>query len=82
MWKIIKGWLPPKSIEKIKFVDKKTIQSFVPVDQCLIGWGGEDSYEFKFIPEKFTKDISVSQPIMNGDIDNKKVSFIIEEIVL
>lgn len=52
MWRIIKTWLPPKSVEKIKFVDKKSLSQYVKSDQALTAWGGQDSYEFVFEPEK------------------------------
>lgn len=70
MWKIIKTWLPPKSVEKIKFVDKKSLKDFVSPDQSLMNWGGIDAYEYKFEPELTT----VQEPLANGDIDARKVS--------
>ncbi|XP_042208251.1 motile sperm domain-containing protein 2-like [Homarus americanus] len=71
MWKIIKTWLPPKSVEKIKFVDKKSLKDFVDPDQCLINWGGTDNYEYKFEPEVTPLD----EPVLNGDVDFRKVHF-------
>lgn len=71
MWKIIKTWLPPKSIEKIKFVDKKSIKDFVDSDQCLAIWGGSDEYEYQFEPEL----TPVDEVISNGDVDYRKVHF-------
>ncbi|XP_059477640.1 motile sperm domain-containing protein 2-like [Neocloeon triangulifer] len=65
-FKIIKSWLPPKAVDKIKLVDKKTLKDFIPVDQCLVSWGGTDNYDFSFVPE-----------VMNGRSDEgrKKVHF-------
>ncbi|XP_069165247.1 motile sperm domain-containing protein 2-like [Procambarus clarkii] len=71
MWKIIRTWLPPKSIEKIKFVDKKSIQDFVDLDQCLASWGGTDNYEYQFEPEFIPGD----EPTSNGDLESRKVHF-------
>lgn len=70
MWKIIKGWLPPKSVDKIKFVDKKSILTYVSQDQLLPEWGGTIPFTFKFEPEKKEKKI---QALQNGDIEGKKV---------
>lgn len=70
MWKIIKGWLPPKAINKIKFIDKKSIQTYIPEDQCLASWGGTDDYVFHFEPEEKAHNL---MPFTNGDFDEKKV---------
>ncbi|XP_071549982.1 motile sperm domain-containing protein 2-like [Panulirus ornatus] len=71
MWKIIKTWLPPKSIEKIKFVDKKSLKDYVDPDQSLSNWGGSDNYEYKF-EDELTPDHNL---VANGDIDIRKVHF-------
>lgn len=52
-FKIIKSWLPPKAVDKIKLVDKKSLKEFIPLDQCLVSWGGSDNYGFEFEPEVF-----------------------------
>ncbi|XP_047475376.1 motile sperm domain-containing protein 2-like [Penaeus chinensis] len=71
MWKIIKTWLPPKSIEKIKFVDKKSLKEFVEPDQALVSWGGTDNYEYQFEAEATNAFV----PVANGDIEARKVHF-------
>ncbi|ODM93054.1 CRAL-TRIO domain-containing protein C3H8.02 [Orchesella cincta] len=50
-WKIIKGWLPPKFVDRVKFVDKKTIKEWIEPDNQLAEWGGSDNYVYKFEPE-------------------------------
>ena len=75
MWKIIKTWLPPKSVEKIKFIDKKSVVDFVPQDQQLIGWGGKDEYDGTFVPEVKDQAQAPTQQVANGDVDAKKVRF-------
>lgn len=70
-FKIIKSWLPEKAIEKIKFVSKKDIKNFVPLDQALVCWGGTSNYQFSFIPEEKT-------PLKELTNNNKKVRFINE----
>ncbi|KAF2362908.1 CRAL-TRIO lipid binding domain [Trinorchestia longiramus] len=52
MWSIIKSWLPPKSIVKIKFVKKSSLSEYVSKDQSLVGWGGTDDFQFSFEPER------------------------------
>ncbi|XP_017893126.1 motile sperm domain-containing protein 2 isoform X2 [Ceratina calcarata] len=50
-FKIIKSWLPPKAIPKIKFVHKSSINEFVDPNDVLTCWGGSNEYVFKFVPE-------------------------------
>lgn len=79
MWKIIKTWLPPKSIEKIKFVDKKSLKEFVEPDQALVSWGGTDNYEYQFEAEATNAFV----PVANGDIEARKVrSFLLAFVLI
>lgn len=54
-WKIIKGWLPPKFVDRVKFVDKKTLKEWIDADNQLADWGGNDNYTYKFEPAVRTK---------------------------
>ncbi len=49
-WKIIKGWLPPKFVDRVKFQDKKTLKEYIDVENQLLEWGGTDNYVYKFEP--------------------------------
>ena len=51
-WNIIKGWLPSAAANKIKFVNKKTIDEFIPQDQKFVAWGGKDDWVYEFVEEK------------------------------
>ncbi|KAG1654692.1 Motile sperm domain-containing protein 2 [Nymphon striatum] len=42
-WKIIKLWLPKKSVDLVKFLNKKTVLQFVDASQLLECMGGEVS---------------------------------------
>jgi hypothetical protein len=71
-FKIIKSWLPEKAVQKIKFLSKKDIKEYVPLDQALTCWGGQNDYTFSFLPEpqeSFTNNTST--PIST----NRKVHF-------
>ncbi|XP_033328315.1 motile sperm domain-containing protein 2 [Megalopta genalis] len=70
-FKVIKSWLPPKAIPKIKFVQKNSIQEYVNQSDILISWGGSNDYTFQFVPEAQTN----AEATMNGRLDNKKVHF-------
>ncbi|KAJ8973394.1 hypothetical protein NQ317_002762 [Molorchus minor] len=77
-FKIIKSWLPEKAIEKIKFVGKKDIKTYVPLDQAFKSWGGQSDYVFSFIPEELVIEensvtVTPVSPITNN---NKKVHFV------
>lgn len=50
-FKIIKSWLPEKAVKKINFVNKSNLKNFVEPKYSLSCWGGQDSYEFSFVPE-------------------------------
>lgn len=50
-FKIIKSWLPEKAVKKINFVNKSTLKNFVEPERALACWGGQDNYEFVFVPE-------------------------------
>lgn len=39
-WKIIKAWLPEDFVEKIKFVNKTSIQEYVSEDNLPVDMGG------------------------------------------
>lgn len=50
-FKIIKSWLPEKALLIIKFIKKGGIDEYVPLDQALTCWGGNNDYTFTFVPE-------------------------------
>lgn len=68
-FKIIKSWLPPKAIPKIKFVQKSNIHEYVEPNDILTCWGGSNEYVFKFVSE-VQNSVDAT---MNGKFDNKKV---------
>ncbi|XP_035224605.1 motile sperm domain-containing protein 2-like, partial [Stegodyphus dumicola] len=46
-WKIIKQWLPEDFVEKIKFVNKTSIQDYVSEDNLPLEMGGTDTTEYE-----------------------------------
>nr|CAH7753987.1 unnamed protein product [Callosobruchus chinensis] len=77
-FKVIKSWLPEKAVQKIKFVSKKDIKTFVPLDQALTCWGGTNTYEFSFLPEPApeTEKVSVASPNFTTPNNRKQVHFV------
>lgn len=63
---MIKTWLPPKAVEKIKFITKSNLKEYVAPEQSLKSWGGLDDYVFEFTPEPKTEAV---------DSERKKVHF-------
>ena len=53
-WKIIKGWIPPAGVRKVKFLSKNTLSEFIPEDHQLRIWGGENDWAYEFIEENVT----------------------------
>ncbi|KAL5291363.1 MOSPD2 family protein [Megaselia abdita] len=68
-FKIIKGLLPPKAVEIMKFLNTKTIKECVDADNSLKAWGGNDDYTFKFVPEKRMENNNSS------NVNNNYVTF-------
>lgn len=50
-FKIVKTLLPARAVEKMKFISQESLHEFVTLDQALTSWGGQDNYEFEFVPE-------------------------------
>ena len=54
-WTIVKNFIPTKSAEKIRFVNKKNITNYIDKDQCLVSWGGTDKYNYEIPEESVTE---------------------------
>ncbi|XP_065359809.1 motile sperm domain-containing protein 2-like [Calliphora vicina] len=85
-FKIVKALLPEKAVEILKVIKKKDINQYIDKDNCLASWGGNDDYQFSFVPEKRIaaapangKLPNGSAPAVNDDLNNnindKKVHF-------
>jgi len=72
-WKIIKGWLPPKFVDRVKFQDRKNLGEFIDKKYQLGEWGGDDNYTYSFEPEKKKVDKKGGGVVGGGD-DNAGAS--------
>ncbi|XP_013140028.1 PREDICTED: motile sperm domain-containing protein 2-like [Papilio polytes] len=61
-YRVVKGLLPTRAIERLRVINKDKIKDLIPINQALKCYGGTDGYEFEFIPER-----------NNG---NKRVTFV------
>jgi len=66
-FKVIKGWLPPAAVKKIKFLTKTNMNEYVSDENRLEEWGGTDPWRYVWEPETCTEDIK--------DETKKKVTF-------
>ncbi|XP_023302799.2 motile sperm domain-containing protein 2-like [Lucilia cuprina] len=86
-FKIVKALLPEKAVEILKVIKKKDINQYIDKDNCLTCWGGNDDYQFTFVPEKKTSAPApngklptesapaVANDDFNNNVNDKKVHF-------
>ncbi|XP_033743770.1 motile sperm domain-containing protein 2-like isoform X2 [Pecten maximus] len=82
-WKIIKAWLSPQAIQKIKFVGKSDIQEYINKDQLMEHMGGTDKFQFKYVPpaeraeeeNKSRKRVTFAESTKTSDGDRSPDSF-------
>ncbi|XP_011195969.2 motile sperm domain-containing protein 2-like [Zeugodacus cucurbitae] len=72
-FKIIKGFLPAKALEILKMISKKDINQYIDKANCLASWGGNDLYEFKFVPEKLKRPTTLTV-ISNGALPSEPLT--------
>lgn len=80
--------LPEKAVAILKVIKKKDINQYIDKDNCLVSWGGNDNYQFSFVPESRESAAPINEKLANGNAspanddlnnnirDNKKVSII------
>mgnify|MGYP003729754047 CR=1 FL=1 len=71
-FKIIKSWLPARAVQKIKFINKSSIKEYVSPYKMLPHWGGDDNYEFKFVPEVRIEFSNLSCSPSSSKLDETK----------
>ncbi|CAL8290044.1 unnamed protein product [Lota lota] len=49
-WKIVKSWLGPDAIDKLKFVSRSDVQTYIEVEQLPLHMGGTDAFEYSYPP--------------------------------
>ena len=45
---MIKGWLPPAAVKKIKFLTKSNMGEYLTEENRLEEWGGSDSWQYQW----------------------------------
>ncbi|XP_013163394.1 PREDICTED: motile sperm domain-containing protein 2-like [Papilio xuthus] len=51
-YRIVKGLLPARAVERLRVINKEKMKDIIPLNQALKCYGGTDSYEFEFVPER------------------------------
>ncbi|XP_054643342.1 motile sperm domain-containing protein 2 isoform X2 [Dunckerocampus dactyliophorus] len=75
-WKIVKSWLGPEAISKLKFASRSEIQSFIDAEYLPPHMGGMDPFRYSYPPlpdDDFQTPISDNGPIVSEDeIESKE----------
>ncbi|KAL1267330.1 hypothetical protein QQF64_032693, partial [Cirrhinus molitorella] len=69
-WKIVKSWLGPEAISKLKFVTKSDIQTFVGPEHLPPYMGGTDEFKYSYPPlldDDFQSPMCENGPIVSED---------------
>lgn len=51
-WKIVKSWLSPEAVNKIRFLSRVELTELIDENKLLIRLGGTDPYEYSYPPTK------------------------------
>ncbi|XP_061735089.1 motile sperm domain-containing protein 2 [Nerophis ophidion] len=69
-WKIIKSWLGPEAISKLKFASRSEIQSYIDAEYLPPHMGGTDPFKYSYPPlpdDDFQTPMSDNGPIVSED---------------
>ncbi|CAJ1079498.1 motile sperm domain-containing protein 2 [Xyrichtys novacula] len=73
-WKIVKSWLGPEAISKLKFASRTEIQSFIDPEYLPSHMGGTDPFKYSYppLPDDDFHTPSDNGPIMSEDEPESK----------
>ncbi|XP_064166838.1 motile sperm domain-containing protein 2 [Anguilla rostrata] len=74
-WKIVKTWLGPEAISKLKFVTKSDVQTFIGPECLPPHMGGTDAFKYSYPPltdDDFQTPMSENGPIASEDETESK----------
>ncbi|KAM3861906.1 motile sperm domain-containing protein 2 [Diretmus argenteus] len=74
-WKIVKTWLGPEAISKLKFASKSEIQTFIGPEHLPPHMGGTDLFKYSYPPlpdDDFQTPICDNGPIVSEDETESK----------
>uniref|UniRef100_A0A8C5F904 Motile sperm domain-containing protein 2-like n=1 Tax=Gadus morhua TaxID=8049 RepID=A0A8C5F904_GADMO len=76
-WKIVKSWLGPDAIDKLKFVTRHDVQTYIELEQLPLHMGGMDVFEYSYPPlpdDDFQPPLSESGQGEAGDAGVKETA--------
>ncbi|XP_018584691.1 motile sperm domain-containing protein 2-like [Scleropages formosus] len=79
-WKIVKTWLSPEAINKLKFLSKSEIQSYIDTEQLPSHMGGTDSFKYTYPP--LPDEDSHSSIAKNGPCDKVEENGVLDGAVM
>ncbi|XP_077392044.1 motile sperm domain-containing protein 2 isoform X1 [Festucalex cinctus] len=74
-WKIVKTWLGPEAISKLKFASRSELQSYIDPEYLPPHMGGMDPFKYSYPPlpdDDFQTPISDNGPIASEDESESK----------
>lgn len=72
-FQIIKKLLNKRTVDVLKFVDAKSVRKYIDDANIPVAWGGQNGYEFEFVPEiRAVEKENVMQS--SNDTNNNSVS--------
>uniref|UniRef100_A0A8C2ZSY7 Motile sperm domain containing 2 n=1 Tax=Cyclopterus lumpus TaxID=8103 RepID=A0A8C2ZSY7_CYCLU len=69
-WKIVKSWLGPEAISKLKFASRSEIQGYIGLEYLPSHMGGTDPFKYSYPPlpdDDFQTPICENGPIVSED---------------
>ncbi|XP_072542794.1 motile sperm domain-containing protein 2 [Salminus brasiliensis] len=69
-WKLVKTWLGPEAISKLKFVSKSDVQTYIDPEHLPPHMGGTDQFKYSYPPlldDEFQSPVSENGPIVSED---------------
>uniref|UniRef100_A0A3Q1GWI5 Motile sperm domain containing 2 n=1 Tax=Acanthochromis polyacanthus TaxID=80966 RepID=A0A3Q1GWI5_9TELE len=74
-WKIVKSWLGPEAISKLKFASRSEVQTFIGPEYLPSHMGGTDPFKYSYPPlpdDDFQTPICDNGPIVSEDETESK----------
>ncbi|RXM96357.1 Motile sperm domain-containing protein 2 [Acipenser ruthenus] len=74
-WRIVKTWLGPEAISKLKFVGKNEVQEYIDAEHLPIHMGGTDTFKYSYPPlpdDDFQTPMCENGPIVSEDETESK----------
>ncbi|KAL7049544.1 hypothetical protein ACKWTF_003748 [Chironomus riparius] len=82
VFQIVKGLLPKKVVERMKFINSKTVRQYIDDENMPYEWGGLDKYELKFEPEVCPAELMEKEEVFENNNDELQENFNITNVTV